>query len=314
MKILSIVILSIVGLILLCMIAYLIIGSVCFKIALSRKSTAKRIVNKTMAKSLQNYKIDLCWWDKFEFETLTLITKKDGLKLVGHYFSGGNQKLAIIVHGYGADYREMQKYAKYFLEKNYDILAVENRAHGNSEGKMMGMGWLDRLDLLQWIDLMIEKNPNYKIVLMGLSIGASTVCMASGENLPSNVKAIISDCGYANAYEEFKYVFKSKAHLPAWPILNVFNMYLKSAYKFDLKQADATAQLKKCKLPVLFIHGDSDKFVPVENVYKLSSAISEDKRQVYIAPGADHAMSYPIDEMAYEMELKKFLNKYLKNK
>lgn len=313
MKIFSIVVLCLVGAILLCMITYLLIGCICFKIALSRKSTAKRIVNKTMAKSLENYKINLCWWDRFEFEDLNIITKKDGLKLVGHYLSNDNNKLAIVVHGYGADYREMQKYAKYFLDKNYDILAVENRTHGNSEGRMMGMGWLDRLDLLQWIDLMVEKNPNYQIVLMGLSMGASTVCMVSGEQLPSNVKAIISDCAYANAYDEFKYVFKSKAHLPAWPILNIFNLYLKSSYKFDLKEADAAKQLKKCKLPVLFIHGDADKFVPVENVYKLSKALPDEQKQVYVVGGADHAMSYPLAELDYEMQLKKFLNKYIKN-
>lgn len=314
MKIFSIIILCVVGLILLCMSIYLLTGIICFKIALSRKSTAKRIVNKTMAKSLENYKINLCWWDKFEFEDLNIITKKDGLQLVGHYLSNGNNKLAIIVHGYGADYREMQKYAKYFLDKNYDILAVENRTHGNSEGRMMGMGWLDRLDLLQWIDLMVEKNPDYQIVLMGLSMGASTVCMTAGEQLPNNVKAIISDCAYANAYDEFKYVFKSKAHLPAWPILNIFNLYLKSSYKFDLKEADAVKQLKKCKLPVLFIHGDADKFVPVENVYKLSEVLPDEQKQVYIVSGADHAMSYPLAELDYEMQLKKFLNKYMKNK
>lgn len=313
MKVFAIIILCVVGAILLCMATYLLMGRICFKIALSRKSTAKRIVNKTMAKSLENYKINLCWWDKFEFEELSIITKNDGLKLVGHYLSRGGNKLAIIVHGYGADYREMQKYAKYFLDKNYDILAVENRTHGKSEGKMMGMGWLDRLDLLQWIDLMVEKNPDYQIVLMGLSMGASTVCMASGEQLPSNVKAIVSDCGYANAYDEFKYVFKSKAHLPAWPILNIFNLYLKTSYKFDLKEADAVKQLKKCKLPVLFIHGDADKFVPVENVHKLSAAVADEQKQVYIVKGADHAMSYPLAELDYEMQLKKFLNKYIKN-
>lgn len=313
MKIFSIVVLCVVGLILLCMIAYLLVCNICFRIALSRKSTAKRIVNKTMIKSLENYKINLCWWDKFEFEELSIITKNDGLKLVGHYLSRENNKLAIIVHGYGADYREMQKYAKYFLDKNYDILAVENRAHGKSEGKMIGMGWLDRLDLLQWIDLMVEKNPDYQIVLMGLSMGASTVCMTSGEILPRNVKAIISDCAFANAYDEFKYVFKTKSHLPTWPILNIFNFYLKTSYKFDLKNADAVNQLKKTKLPVMFIHGNADKFVPVENVYRLSEAIPNDQKQVYIVDGADHAMSYPLAELDYEMQLKKFLNKYIKN-
>ena len=185
-------------------------------------------------------------WDKYQFETLSLISK-DGLKLVGHFLPNTSKKLAIIVHGYGADYREMQLYAKYFVNKNYNILAVENRAHGNSEGKMMGMGWLDRIDLIGWIKLMLEKQPDYEIVLMGLSMGASAVCMVSGEKLPSNVKAIIADCAYANVYEEFRYVFNHRTHLPAFPLLNIFNLYTKSVYKFDMKKADAITQVKKTK-------------------------------------------------------------------
>lgn len=311
MKIFSIVILALLGLMLVVMATYLIIGMVSFKISLSRKSTTKRLVNKSMQKTLSAYKIDFCWWDKFDFQTLSLISK-DGLKLVGHFLQNKSNELAIIVHGYGADYREMQLYAKYFVEKNYNVLAVENRAHGNSEGKMMGMGWFDRLDLIQWINLMLEKNANYQIVLMGLSMGASTVCMASGEKLPSNVKAIISDCAFANVYEQFRYVFNHKTHLPAFPILNIFNVYTKATYKFDMKKADATMQVKKTKVPILFIHGDKDSFVPTENVYKLYNATPENLRQLYIAEGADHAMSYPINEMEYEKQLNLFLNKVFK--
>ena len=310
MKIFSIVILSLLGLLVVVMALYLLIGVVCFKITLSRKSSVKRAINKTMQKTLENYKIDFCWWDKFTFETLSLISK-DGLKLVGHFLGNSTDKLAIIVHGYGADYREMQLYTKYFVEKNYNILAVENRAHGNSEGKMIGMGWLDRLDLIQWINLMLEKNPNYQIVLMGLSMGASTVCMVSGEKLPKNVKAIISDCAYANAFEEFRYVFNHKTHLPAFPLLNIFNMYTKSVYKFDMKKADASVQVKKSKTPILFIHGDKDSFVPTENVHKLYAAAPEGLKQIYIAKDAEHAMSYPSNEIEYERQLNLFLKNYI---
>lgn len=312
MKIAAIVILSLVGAVLLFMALYLITGAICFKIALSRKSTAKRVVNKTMAKTIENYKIDLCWWDKFDFQTLSLLSK-DSLKLVAHYLPNSSNKLAIIVHGYGADWREMQQYAKFFVEKNYHILAVENRGHGASEGKMMGMGWQDKDDILQWINVMLEKNPKFEIVLMGLSMGASTICMVSGEKLPNNVKGIISDCGYANVYEEFKYVFHSKSHLPTWPLLNIFQIYMKSLYKFDMKAADAPSQIKKSNLPFLFIHGDSDKFVPTENIYKLAAAVPENRKDVYIVEGADHAMSYPLSGLEYENHVNKFLNKIFKN-
>ena len=192
MKVFAIVMLSIIALIVLCMALYLIAGAISFKLALSRKSMVKRVVNKTMSKTIANYKIDFCWWNKFDFEKLT-ISASDGNKLVGHFLKNSTDNLAIIVHGYGADYREMQQYAKFFVEKNYNILCVENRSHGESEGKFIGMGWSDRLDIVDWINKMLDVNPNFKIVLFGLSMGASAVCMASGEKLPSNVKGIISD-------------------------------------------------------------------------------------------------------------------------
>lgn len=312
MKIFSIIVLVLVGLLLLGMALYLTIGAICFKIALARKNTASRIINKELNKLMDQYQIDFCWWDKFEFEKLSLLSK-DGLKLVGHFLPNSSDKLAILVHGYGADYREMQKYAKYFVEKNYNILAVENRAHGESEGKMMGMGWLDRLDVLQWINLMLERNPNFQIVLFGLSMGASTVCMVSGEKLPSNVKAIISDCAYTNAYDAFKNALKSYTHLPSWPVLNIFNVYVKSVYKFDLKNADAVKQVKKCKVPILFIHGGKDTFVPTEMVHKLYEAADEKLRELYIVEDAGHALSYPLAKGEYEKVLNKFLAKALKN-
>lgn len=312
MKIFAIVVLALVGLLLLGMALYLTIGAICFKIALARKNTASRIINKELNKLMDQYQIDFCWWDKFEFEKLSLISK-DGLKLVGHFLPNSSDKLTILVHGYGADYREMQKYAKYFVEKNYNILAVENRAHGESEGKMMGMGWLDRLDVLQWINLMLERNPNFQIVLFGLSMGASTVCMVSGEKLPSNVKAIISDCAYTNAYDAFKNALKSYTHLPSWPVLNIFNVYVKSVYKFDLKNADAVKQVKKCKVPILFIHGGKDTFVPTEMVHKLYEATDEKLRELYIVEDAGHALSYPLAKGEYEKVLNKFLAKAVKN-
>ncbi len=311
MKIFAIIGLVIIGLMLLTMLMYLIIGRICFKIALARKSTASRIVNKEMNKVIEQYKIDFCWWDKFTFETLS-IKSRDGLKLVGHFLPNSSNKLAIIVHGYGADYKEMQKYAKYFVEKNYNILAVENRAHGQSEGKMIGMGWLDRLDLVDWINFMVQKNSNYQIVLFGLSMGASTVCMASGEVLPSNVKAIISDCAFDNVYDAFKYVFKKRTNLPVWPLLDIFNLYMKNAYNYDMKEADAKKMLKKCKVPILFIHGDADDFVPTYMVHKLYESTDEKLRQIYIVEGAGHALSYPNAGVKYERVLTGFLTKVIK--
>ncbi len=310
MKIFAIVALSLVGAVVLGMALYLLLGAILFKMALSRKSVVKRVINKTVAKTMQIYKMDFDWWNKYNFQNIS-IKSFDGLKLVAHYLSTGSNYLAIVVHGYGADYREMQQYCKYFVDRGYDLLAVENRAHGGSEGKVITMGWLDRLDVVKWAEEMTRRNPSYKIVLMGLSMGASTVCMASGEKLPESVKGVISDCGYANAFDEFKYVFKKRAHVPVFPFLNILHSYTKTMYNFDIKQADATGQLKKSNLPFLFFHGEDDSFVPAQNLQILSSQVPEKNKQVLLVKGADHALSYPTQPIEYERELNKFLRKIM---
>ena len=264
-----------------------------------------------MAKNLDVFKIDAEWWDKMPFEEVA-IKSEDNLKLVGHFLACENSsdKLAILVHGYGGVYKEMYNYAKMFLKRNYDILAIELRAHVNSEGDMIGMGWLERLDLLKWIDFMVERNKNYKIALFGTSMGASTVCMALGEKLPTNVKLAISDCAFDNAWRELSYVYTYHTHIPAKFLMSIFNNYLKRTKHFDLKMVDAVTQLKKAKLPILFIHGSKDTFVPTEMVYRLAEAVPKSQRDLYVVEGAEHIMSYPTDPKAYEKKVDNFLKKH----
>ena len=120
-----------------------------------------------------------------------------------------------------------------------------------------------------------------------------------------------------NAYNILSYVvndnvFKYRTKMPTWPVLNIFDVYLKSVYKFDMKNADAIKQVKKCKVPILYIHGDDDHFVPTENVYRLFNATNEKLRSLYIVKGAGHALSYPLAEGDYEKQLNMFLAKNIK--
>ena len=109
------------------------------------------------------------------------------------------------VHGYTSEGINMSSYAKNYYDIGYNVLIPDLRSHGLSEGDYIGMGWDDRLDIIDWINTILEYNPNAEIVLHGVSMGAATVSMVSGEDLPSNVKAIVADCGYTSVWDEFAY-------------------------------------------------------------------------------------------------------------
>ena len=150
----------------------------------------------------------------------------------------------------------------HFSEKGYNVLIPSMRASNDSEGQYIGMGWLDKDDLQCWINLIIEQNDNAEIILHGSSMGAATVLMASGDELPSNVKAIIEDSGYTSVWDIFASEAKARFNLPKFPILNMFELVANIRAKYDIKEASAVEQVKKSNVPILFIHGDSDDFVP----------------------------------------------------
>ena len=123
------------------------------------------------------------------------------------------------------------------------------------------MGWDDRLDIIDWINNILKDNPNSEIILHGTSMVAATVLSTSGENLPSNVKAIIADCGYASVWDEFTYQLKDLFNLPSFPVMNLSNMVTMVKVGYSLKEAFPIKQVAKSKTPILYIHGDKDDLV-----------------------------------------------------
>lgn len=296
-----------ISLILLSLIYYLVVGYTVFKFSLARKNLSARILRKNTAKLLKQYDIDLCWWDKQTFKEVK--TKSfDNLLLVGHYLENNSNKTVILVHGYGANYKEMQQYAEFFSQKNFNVLAVENRAHGKSEGKCIGMGWLDRKDILAWIDY-LNSIKNTQILLFGLSMGAATVCFTVGEQLPTNVVGAISDCAFDNVERQFLHILKKYTIIKKF-LLKHLRSYTKRLHDFNIKEADAVKAVKKTKIPILFIHGLDDKFVPPENLTNLFNSTPENLRDKLLVEGAAHAMSYPVGQLIYEKKINSFIKKF----
>ncbi len=238
------------------------------------------------------------------------IESYDKLQLHSYVVSQNSNKWAIVVHGYGGSGKLMSDKSKYFYDMGYNVLIPDLRGHGKSEGDYIGMGWKDRLDIISWINFIIKENPNAEIVLHGTSMGAATVLMTSGENLPSNVKAIVADCAYTSAWDEFSYQLETYLKVPSYYILNVTNMVTKLKSGYSLKEASALESVKKATVPILFIHGDKDKFVPYSMMDKLYDATNSPKEKLTIE-GGEHANSDLVSPFLYWLTVEDFLNQYV---
>lgn len=222
---------------------------------------------------------DVNWLIKNSNYTDKYINSFDNLKLHGYEVKNETKtnKWAIVVHGYTSEGELVSSKAKHFYEMGYNILVPDLRGHGKSEGDYIGMGWDDRLDIIDWINNILEDNPRSEIILHGTSMGAATVLSTSGENLPNNVKAIIADCGYTSVWNEFTYQLKALFNLPAFPVMNLSNMVTMVKAGYSLKDASPIEQVAKSKTPILYIHGDKDDFVPYYMMDELYKATSSEK-------------------------------------
>ena len=172
------------------------------------------------------------------------------------------------------------------------------------------MGWLDRLDILDWVKLIIKMNPEAKIVLHGASMGAATVMNATGEELPQIVICCIEDCGFTNMWEQYCNQIKGTTKFPAEIILSLVNPALKSKLGFEFRDNSPLEQVSKSKTPTLFIHGDADTVVPVEMCDRLYNSASCEKEKL-IVKGATHAAAGYVYPEIYWDAISKFIAKYI---
>lgn len=235
----------------------------------------------------------------------------DNLKLHGYKINNENSNVWVItVHGYMGSGAKMASYAENFYNMGYNVLVTDLRGHGKSEGDYIGMGWNDRKDILRWIDLILKENNNAKIILHGVSMGGATVMMTSGEELPENVKCIIEDCGYSSVVDEFEDKLKNIFNLPKTPILQAADLVSRVRAGYWFSDASSVNQLKKAKVPILFIHGDKDDFVPYDMLDKVYNAADVEKEKL-VVEGAEHANSAYVNPELYWNTISNFINKHL---
>lgn len=235
--------------------------------------------------------------------------ENDSLKLHSYLLNQNSDTWVITVHGYTGQASDLSNIANEFYQRGYNILAPDLRGHGQSEGDYIGMGWDDRLDILAWIDY-LNQNYNFPdIILYGISMGAATVMNVSGEDLTENVKFVIEDCGYTSTWDIFAYQLNSLFNLPAHPFLDVANLVtkIKAGYTFNHGPIN---QIQKCQIPILFIHGDQDTFVPSKMVDILYEKAACPKEKLIIE-GAGHGQSKDTNPDLYWRVIDEFIRKYL---
>lgn len=237
------------------------------------------------------------------------VTSGDGLRLYGKFFPcNGSLKTVICFHGYTSEgQNDYSTLARFYLDAGFNLLIVDERAHGKSEGTYIGFGCLDRHDARIWIDYVVERlGQDCQIVLHGDSMGAATVLMTLGLELPEQVKAAVSDCAFTSAWEVFCAVLKNMYHLPPFPIMQIANQMVKRQAGYELNECNAREEVAKTDVPVLFIHGDADTFVPCSMVYELYEACQSEKKLV-IVEGAGHVESCYKDPEEYEEAVRSFI-------
>lgn len=301
--------------------AYFLIGNIFYNIALNPHANKDFLNDSDNLKPSdlvtdefreKYYALD----DKFELKhkpNEIFIESDDGLKLEALTYKQreNTHKWVINVHFYLGDNTRVIRWTRNFYDHGYNVLAPNLRGHGKSEGDYIGMGWPDRLDLLEWIDVIVKEDPDAEILLFGLSMGASTVMMASGEELPPNVKVLVADCGYANVNDVFVYQLKELFHLPSFPVINAANTMTEIRAGYSFKEADATKQLKKNTKPILFIQGDHDTFVPFSMLETLYRATDTPKDK-FVVKGAGHAESESLNPQKYWAKIWSFTDPYMK--
>lgn len=251
------------------------------------------------------------WLDTQAVEDLW-IRARDGLKLHAYYVSApGAPGTAILVHGYSGDGRQLGYMARIFHDKfGLNVLLPDARGHGQSEGRYIGFGWHERLDTLIWMDRARERGGGERIALFGISMGASTVLMTSGEAVPPELKLIIADCGYTSVRDELSWQMKQRYRFSLPPLIKVVSRITKWRAGYSFEEASALEQVKKSRVPTLFIHGEADTFVPFEMCGRLYSACAAEK-ELYTVPGAEHGAAYEVAGETYERRIALFLETHM---
>ena len=235
------------------------------------------------------------------------ITSFDGLTLRGKFYEyAPGAPIELMLHGYrGSAERELSGGVQRCFRVGRSAFVVDQRCCGSSEGSVITFGIREHRDCLAWVDFLLKHfGPEVKIILTGISMGASTVLMAGGTQLPPQVIGILADCGFTSARDIIREVIRQMGLPPAlgYPFVK---LGAKLYGGFDLEETSAVEMVKRCTVPVIFYHGESDDYVPCE-MSRINYEACASRKRLVIIPGAGHGLSYPKDPETYLNTLREF--------
>ena len=251
------------------------------------------------------------WFWAQEKERIVL-KSYDGLRLAAYYLPARTEsdKVLILMHGYRNDgFGDFSGLVRFYHEMGYHLLVPHQRSHGESEGKYICFGVKERYDLKRWTEYMVKRmKGNCKIFLSGISMGGATVLMAAGLELPRQVKGIIADCAFTSPWDIFSSIIDMNFHVPKIPVLNVADLICRRRAGFAFKECSTLDCMKTNQIPVLFIHGGADTFVPTQMSYRNYEACVA-KKELLIVDRAAHATSNMVAPEIYRNKVIEFMDK-----
>lgn len=295
----------------------LIVSAVCFFMVFyspKRKERAPDDYEFPVGKIYEPLHDDMIAWINQARETphkKVEIKTFDGLTLRGRYYEHSpDAPIELMMHGYKGNFeRDLNGGIFRALDIGHSVLVYDHRGSGKSDGNVLTFGVNESRDARRWIDyILTEINPNAKIILSGVSMGGSTAMILSGyDNLPENIIGIIADCGYTSPKDIIKLVMR-KMKLPAdllYPFIKLGGLIYG---RFNIDELPPLEQVKKSKIPTIFVHGDEDDFVPMEMSERNYNACTAKEKKLLIIKGAGHGLAFPIARDGYLKELRAFFD------
>lgn len=246
-------------------------------------------------------------YDKLPKEEIEL-KSSDGLTLKGIFIEKfkESKKVMILVHGYTAAFPWMLQFVNMFFKEGFNVLIIEQRSHGRSEGKYATYGYYEKQDLDLWVNWVRSKVGEDAVIgLLGQSMGGGTVLEYVGIN--KYVRFVIADCAYSDGFKLMKHQFNKLKHLPMVPFFYLTDRRLKRIAKFSMKDISPIKAIKDKDIPIMFIHGSKDNYVPTHMSRDMYEAKNKGYKKLLIIEGAVHANAYGTNRELYEKEVHDFL-------
>ncbi len=291
-----------------------------FEIAMTSRGMKRRLNTITLEPAeLEYYKQHpeeiydtKIWYDCTPHEDLTLVSSH-GENLYADFLPSlrGSHNYALCVHGWTSCTKNMSNQAKHYYELGWNVLLPHMKAHGKSEEKVVGMGWPDRFDVIDWISYVVNEDPQANILLIGSSMGSATVMNVTGEQIPQNVRAAIADCGFTTAWDIFANTLKERVHLPKEPLMTTMRLVTWLQAGFDIKKDSPIDQIRKSRTPTFFFHGEQDAFIPCEMMFRLYEAEGCEEKGCLPIPDADHTEACTAHPELFWPAADEFVSKFI---